>query len=316
MTLIRFQNRRLVVADDVMERTLTLASRAASSRAPVLLCGPSGTGKELIARFIHEKSTRGREPFVSVNCAAIPEGLMEAELFGYERGAFTGAVGQRLGKFELANGGTLLLDEVSEMSVALQAKLLRVLQEGEVDRLGARQPIPIDARIIATTNREPLALVRQGKFREDLFYRLNVIRIDCSALAGRSSAVLALAEEFLRQFGTTEGRAGISFSESARELLVQHPWPGNVRELRNAVERAVLITDGERIEACHLEDLHRDLHGRGGEPETKSAQTLARLEQAHIQETLRRTGGNRSQAAEILGISVRTLRNKLKLYGE
>src|SRR5688572_10652239 len=225
MTLLRFHNRTLLVADEAMQRTVDLATRAAATGAPVLLCGESGTGKELIARYLHEKSARAKGPFISVNCAAIPEGLMEAELFGYERGAFTGAIQQRIGKFERANGGTLLLDEISEMSTALQAKLLRVLQEGEVDRLGGRDAVAIDTRIVATTNRDLETLMDEGKFREDLFYRLNVVRIQCVPLRGRSHAILKLAFQFLRQSAGRHAKPVAAITASAEEKLVGHPWP-------------------------------------------------------------------------------------------
>lgn len=305
---IEFRNRAMVVGDRLMEKTLELAARAANSLMPVLVVGPSGTGKEMIARFIHEKSARARGPFVSVNCAAIPEGLMEAELFGYERGAFTGAVTQRIGRFERASGGTLLLDEVSEMPVHLQAKLLRVLQEGEIDRLGGSHPIPIRTRIIATTNREPLELVQKEAFRADLFYRLNVIRIDCAPLAGRTEAVRGLAEELLRRCCTQNGLEMRTFSAAALQKLIAYSWPGNVRELQNAIERAVLLSDGATLEARDL-DL-RPLCA----PEASCRGDLASVEQKHILSTLDRSEGNRSEAARRLGISVRTLHNKLKEF--
>lgn len=310
MTLLRFHNRALLVADETMKRTMELATRAASSLAPVLLCGESGTGKELIARFIHEKSRRSRGPFVSVNCAAIPDGLMEAELFGFERGAFTGAVQQRIGKFEQANGGTLLLDEVSEMSVALQAKLLRVLQEGEVDRLGAKEAVPINSRIIATTNRDLRHLMDQSSFREDLFYRLNVIRIECVALRGRSEAILALSEQFLQQSAENQERRGLSFSASAADKLAAHHWPGNIRELQNTIERAVLICDGRVVQPQHIELLHREAKPSAA----PQGHLLAAVEQAHILRVVGQASGNRTEAARMLGISIRTLRNKLNEY--
>lgn len=307
-TLIRFHNRTLVIADSVMQQTIELATRAASSRASVLLCGESGTGKELIARFIHERSRRSQGPFISVNCAAIPDGLMEAELFGYERGAFTGAVQQRIGKFERANGGTLLLDEISEMTVALQAKLLRVLQEGEVDRLGARDAVRIDVRTIATTNRDMEELLDGNRLREDLFYRLNVFRIDCQPLRGRPEAILSLASEFLIQAGTAQGSRPPTLSAAAREKLIGHTWPGNVRELQNSVERAILLCDGRQIEPAQLELISRD-----SVPEQKT-DSLSELEQGHILRVLQHVDGNRTEAAKRLGISVRTLRNKLNEY--
>lgn len=310
MTILRFRNRTLIVADEAMKKTIELASRAAQSSFPVLLCGESGTGKELIARYIHEKSSRSDFPFVSINCAAIPEGLLEAELFGYERGAFTGAVARHLGKFERANRGTLLLDEISEMPVHLQTKLLRVLQEEEVDRLGGGRPIQVNVRIIATTNRDPLRLIAEQKFREDLFYRLNVIRIDCTPLRGREMAIVLLAREFLKQSAFQHGRQAVSLSVQAQETLQAHLWPGNVRELQNAIERAVFLCEGETLECEHFEQLF-SMHGDGV---GQAKGSLAAVERQHILRILGATCGNRTDAARILGITTRTLRNKLREY--
>ncbi len=309
-TTLTFQNRNLIVADTAMEDILKLATRAAASPSPVLICGESGTGKELIARFIHEKSARSNEPFVSINCAAIPEGLMEAELFGYERGAFTGAVSQRIGKFEQAHRGTLLLDEISEMKLGLQAKLLRVLQEGEVDRLGARGTVAINTRIIATTNKDPMQLIGEEKFREDLFYRLNVIRIDCLPLEKRPEAILNLTHQFVNQSTQRQEKNEMRLSEEAIHKLVSYRWPGNVRELQNAVERAVLLCEEDVLKEehfCFLSLPHREKTVGG-------TRTLAALEQEHICSVLETVQGNRTAAARLLGISVRTLRNKLKEY--
>ncbi len=309
MKTVEFRNRAIVVGDSLMQNTLSLAARAALSNMPVLITGPSGTGKELIARFIHEKSARSSNAFVSVNCAALPEGLMEAELFGYERGAFTGAIAQRIGRFERASGGTLLLDEVSEMPVHLQAKLLRVLQEGEIDRLGGSHPVPIRTRIIATTNVDPLELIRREAFRADLFYRLNVIRIDCQPLVGRLEAIDCLSERFLLKAGQDSGCEVKRLSDKAKEKLRDHSWPGNVRELQNAIERAALLSDHPVIGPEHL-DLRSMSVGSGEDPTD-----LGQLEQRAILSTLDKTSGNRSEAARRLGISVRTLRNKLKEFG-
>jgi transcriptional regulator with PAS, ATPase and Fis domain len=306
MRTILFRNRRLIVADETMEQTLTRASRAALSKMPVLIVGPSGTGKELIARYIHEKSERKAAPFISVNCAAIPDGLMESELFGYERGAFTGALVQRIGKFEQAHRGTLLLDEVSEMPLHLQAKLLRVLQEHEIDRLGGGAPISIETRIIATTNLEPLELVRKGLFRADLFYRLNVIRIDCVPLSHRRDGIRVLAGELLREICDSHGVSLKEFSPEAVERLCSHTWPGNVRELQNVIERATLLSDHPLLDVGDL-----DLRS----PEIYESVALSGVERRHILGTLNQTDGNRTEAAKRLGISVRTLRNKIKEFG-
>jgi transcriptional regulator with PAS, ATPase and Fis domain len=307
---ICFQNRTLLVADDSMKRTLDLALRAAVTSLPVLIVGESGTGKELVARFIHERSPRVKDSFVSVNCAAIPDGLMEAELFGFERGAFTGAIFQKIGKFERANQGTLLLDEISEMSVPLQAKLLRVLQESEVDRLGGKDSVPINTRVIATTNRDPLSLISDGSFREDLYYRLNVVRIECAPLRGRIEAIVALAEEFLTQSAERQGRGLMELSDAAMEKICEHSWPGNIRELQNAIERAVLMTDGDVIESHRFEGLL----GHSKQIKRADDSTLSELEQEHILNVLEVSNGNRTHAAKKLGISVRTLRNKIKEY--
>lgn len=305
-----FRNRSLLVADDVMRKTVELAERAARSDATVLLCGESGTGKELIARFIHEIGRRQAGPFVSVNCAAIPEGLMEAELFGYERGAFTGAIAQRIGKFERASGGTLLLDEISEMPVSLQSKLLRVLQESEVDRLGAKEAIRINTRIIATSNRNPLELIQKEKFREDLYFRLNVIRIDCQPLRGRFQAISELATHFLQTASERHERPELAFTPEAFQKLREHSWPGNIRELYNAIERAVVNGMDETIRATDLEFLRPFQSAEA----TGTSETLASLEKRHILSMLDLAEGNRTEAAKTLGISIRTLRNKLKEY--
>lgn len=310
-SVIHFHKRSLVVADAAMASTLEAATRAARTSFPVFLCGESGTGKELVARYIHEKSDRRHGPFVSVNCAAVPEGLMEAEFFGFERGAFTGAIAQRIGKFERANQGTLLLDEISEMPIGLQAKLLRVLQEGEIDRLGGREPIAINCRIIATTNREPRELIRAERFREDLYYRLNVVRIDCAPLKGRDEAIVALARQFLDSAAQAQGFGETHLSTAAEAILVGYDWPGNVRELQNTIERAVMSADGGTVGAEHLPPLHGRIVG---DTETPATTNLAQLEKHYILKTLTQTGGNRTEAADLLGISSRTLRNKLRDY--
>ncbi len=313
MTTLKFDNRTLFVADDAMEKVVSLAGRAANSDAPVLVCGQSGTGKELIARYIHRKSARAEKNFVSVNCAAIPDGLLEAELFGYEKGAFTGATHSRMGKFEQAHLGTLLLDEISEMPILLQAKLLRVLQEGEVDRLGGQRPIPIQTRIIATTNRDPLELIESGQFREDLFYRLNVIRIDCVSLKGRFQAIARFSFQLMESLAQQHGYASATISPAALEKLQAHSWPGNIRELQNVIHRALLTADGGTIEIGHLTALGERTSAAMSRTGS-GVQSLSEVEKNHILKTLEHTSGNRAQAARLLGISVRTLRNKLKTY--
>ena len=304
MNILKFARRELVIADDDMEKTLRLARKAASCSASILICGESGTGKELIARYVHEQSERSKEPYVTVNCAAIPDGLMESELFGFERGAFTGAVNQKIGKFERAHGGTILLDEVSEMSVNLQAKLLRVLQEGEVDRLGGKKPIAIDSRIIATTNRNPVEQVAEGTFREDLFYRLNVVHITCPALRGREGAIRKFADAFVELSARKLNCKAPKISEPAYAKLISYSWPGNIRELQNTMERSVLLCESDILEAEGIELF--------GNEWKSSSQTLAQVEQEQIRRTLENTGGHRERTAKILGISPRTLRNKLR----
>jgi transcriptional regulator with PAS, ATPase and Fis domain len=314
VTILNLGHRRLVVADPKMADVIHLAKRAAKTLAPVFLCGESGSGKELIARYIHMESARCRGGFVSINCAAVPDGLMESELFGHERGAFTGAISQYMGKFERASGGTLLLDEVSEMSVHLQAKLLRVLQEGEVDRLGGREGIPVNCRVISTTNRDPRQSILCGQFREDLFYRLNVIRIDCPPLRGREEAIEALAYEFLKQSSERQNKDISRWSKESLKILKQQAWSGNVRELQNVIERAVLLCDGNCIEAEHLESWLEESQPETGSADKSMPIKLEAVERQHILSVLRQTSGNRTEAAEELGISVRTLRNKLKVY--
>jgi two-component system response regulator FlrC len=235
-----------------MQRLLQMAKAVADSRATVLVSGESGTGKELFARYLHENSGRAGAPFVAVNCASLPDGLLESELFGHEKGAFTGAIAKKPGKFELAQGGTILLDEISEMAPALQAKLLRVLQEGEIDRVGGKRPVPVDVRVVATTNRDLKAHIEKGDFREDLFYRLNVIPLKVPPLRERPGDILLLAEHFLVRYAAENRKAGLRLGQDARRLIAAHPWPGNVRELQNTMERAVLLSQGEEITPAAL----------------------------------------------------------------
>lgn len=308
---------------------LALAKKIAPSNATVLICGESGTGKELIAKYIHINSKRARGPFVAVNCAALPENLLESELFGYEKGAFTGAYKSKPGKFELASGGTILLDEISEMNLTLQAKLLRVIQEKEVDRLGGVQPIKVDVRIIATTNRNLKEYVDQGNFRQDLYFRLNVIPIHLPPLRERGEDVILLANYFLEKFSLEYNIQSPGFSEESIRWMKNYNWPGNIRELENLVERAILIAQNSYIEPRHLlmDSLEEDLLGEKDEKNLKDNSKkqnletsqfaldriipLEELEKHMIIKSLEKTRGNRTKAAELLGISVRTLRNKL-----
>jgi len=303
-----------------------LAERIATSDASVLITGESGTGKEVIARFIHSKSRRSKHPFVSINCAAIPEALLESELFGYEKGAFTGAVARRIGKFEEAMGGTLLLDEVTEMSVALQAKLLRALQERVIERIGSNKPIPVDIRILATSNRNLDDAINNQLFREDLYYRLNVISIALPALRERSTDILPLAHFLIDKYCKLNGFEQKHLSPSAASKLIQYAWPGNVRELENIIHRAILLSPSDRIDielptfqGSGLHDTRQASSDRVKELADSAllscvGRTLEDVERDLILKTLNSVSGNRTHAAQILGISIRTLRNKLNEY--
>ena len=324
-------NRPMVVRDPSMQAVITMADQIAPSDASILITGESGVGKEVIARYVHQKSRRVSKPFISVNCAAIPENLLESELFGHEKGAFTGAVARRIGKFEEANGGTLLLDEISEMDGRLQAKLLRALQEREIDRVGGTKPVKVDIRILATSNRDLTQAVKEGVFREDLLYRLNVVNLRLPPLRERPGDVLALAEFFVRKYAAANGMPERALSAEAKRRLAIHRWPGNVRELENAMHRAVLLASGPEIEESAIR-LPDGQPLSGGDPLARTAQaasfaaegatrgfvgqTVATMEQQLIIETLEHCLGNRTHAANILGISIRTLRNKLKEYTE
>jgi two-component system response regulator FlrC len=309
----------IITQDAAFARVLESASQAARSSATILIEAESGTGKELLARMIHQKSQRCSGPFVAVNCAALPENLLESELFGFEKGAFTGAVSSKPGKFELSHRGTLLLDEIGEMAPLLQAKLLRVLQEREVDRVGGRAPVRIDVRVIATTNRDLAALVRAGGFREDLYYRLNVLRITIPALRRRPGDIPLLADFFCRRYGGTSGKEGIRCSAAALEKLGAHPWPGNVRELENTIQRAVALSPGLVIgpeDLCLSPGPSLPQNAPSEEPvPTAPGTTVREMERQLICRTLENTGGNRTHAARLLGISLRTLRNKLNEFG-
>ena len=322
--------RSFVWRDPSMERVVRLAEQVARSEASVLITGESGTGKEVLARHVHAKSNRANRPFVSVNCAAIPEALLESELFGHEKGAFTGAVARRIGRFEEANGGTLLLDEISEMDVRLQSKLLRALQERVIDRVGGAAPVKVDIRVLATSNRNLAEEVKKGTFREDLFYRLNVVHLRLPPLRERMADILELAAHFARKYAELNGLPLRPLAREAQALVARNPWPGNVRELENTIHRAVLLAQGPEIgpdailspegeslaapavsgpverAASAAEAATRGLVGR----------TVAEVERDLILDTLDHCLGNRTHAAKILGISIRTLRNKLNEYVE
>ena len=324
-------NRPMVVRDPNMQAVISLADQVAASEASILITGESGVGKEVVARYVHQKSRRANRPFISVNCAAIPENLLESELFGHEKGAFTGALARRIGKFEEATGGTLLLDEISEMDTRLQAKLLRAIQEREIDRVGGTKPVKVDIRILATSNRDLAQSVKDGTFREDLLYRLNVVNLRLPPLRERPGDVVAMAEFFIKKYAAANGVAEKPLSQEARRRLTAHRWPGNVRELENAMHRAVLLSAGSEIDehAIRLPDgqplAPADAHTRTAQAASVAAetatrafvgQTVSEMEQQLIIDTLEHCFGNRTHAANILGISIRTLRNKLKEYSE
>jgi DNA-binding NtrC family response regulator len=319
--------RELVYRDEAMAQVIKLAQQIAGSEASVLITGESGTGKEVLARYVHGRSNRANKPFISINCAAIPENLLESELFGHEKGAFTGAIARRIGKFEEASGGTLLLDEISEMDARLQAKLLRAIQERVIDRVGGTRPVPVDIRIIATSNRNLAEAARAGTFREDLLFRLNVVNLKIPPLRERPADVIELAQFFAKKYAEANGVPVRPISTEARRALSLHRWPGNVRELENTIHRAVLLAsgaeigvdgiltpDGSRLDqarpaavqhaALAAEQVTRSLVGR----------TVADVERDLILETLKHCLGNRTHASNILGISIRTLRNKLNEY--
>lgn len=303
-------------ADNEMKRVLSLADNVAASRSTVLICGPSGTGKEMLARYIHSRSPRSHKRFIAVNCAAIPGELLESELFGYEKGAFTGATQAKPGKFELASDSTFLLDEISEMPLLLQAKLLRVIQEGEVERLGAKAPVKVNVRLIATTNRDLREMVRAGQFREDLYYRLNVIPLRVPPLKARPRDVELLARFFVEVSCHMNGRGLKRISEEAMVKLKQWTWPGNVRELENVIERSVLMTSSDTMYAndIHIAGFEEILSTPHDKPRFAAGMTISEVERHLIMETLEHTNQNRTQAARLLGISIRTLRNKLHEY--
>jgi DNA-binding NtrC family response regulator len=318
------ESHALVVRDARMGDLIRRADQIARSEASVLICGESGTGKEVLARHIHRRSRRTSGPFVALNCAAIPENLLESELFGHEKGAFSGAVARRIGKFEAADGGTLLLDEISEMDVRLQAKLLRALQEREIDRLGGTSPVKVNVRILATSNRDLLTEVARGTFREDLYYRLNVVSLRVPPLRERPGDIAALADHFARKYAEVNGLPYRPLDAGAMMRLTSHGWRGNVRELENTLHRAVLLAAGERIEIEAIELGPSGSSAPASEPATPAimgagvaglvGRTMDDVERELIIETLTHTLGNRTHAATILGISIRALRNKLRDY--
>jgi two-component system, response regulator FlrC len=347
LEIIAEETHSVIHGSEAMRRTLAMAEQVAPSDASVLITGESGTGKEVIARYIHKKSARAGKPFIAVNCAAIPGNLMESELFGHEKGAFTGALSRRIGKFEEANGGTLLLDEISEMDIGLQAKLLRAIQEREIDRVGGRSPVKINIRILATSNRDLEAEARKGTFREDLYFRLNVISLHLPKLADRVDDIPPLADYFIEKYSKANGMPTRKLTAAAIEKLKGHTWYGNVRELENIIHRAVLMAQGNVIDdTAILLPIRKDAPlaagtttpispltapvlaapaptattpaavSNDGKRSDLVGRTVEDVEKELIIDTLSHCLGNRTQAAQVLGISIRTLRNKLKQYNE
>jgi two-component system, response regulator FlrC len=316
----------LIFRDPIMARVIALVEQVAASEASILITGESGVGKEVVARHIHQKSKRSAKPFIAINCAAIPDNLLESELFGHEKGAFTGAVARRVGKFEEADGGTLLLDEISEMDVRLQAKLLRALQERCIDRVGGSQSVPVNIRVIATSNRNLADAVANGTFREDLMFRLNVVNIKVPPLRDRPADIKILSDHFARKYAEMNGSPNRAVDETALRVLLAHSWNGNVRELENTMHRAVLLASANTIDSAaivlpdgsqpglHFEN--KNVAPEGGRVEPQLGRTMADVERDHIIDTVKHCLGNRTHAANILGISIRTLRNKLNEYAD
>ena len=304
--------KRIVTQNEEMKKLLQFAENVSYSKSTVLIMGETGTGKELFARYIHQCSPRSEKPFMAVNCAALPEGLLESELFGHEKGSFTGATENKEGKFELANNSSLLLDEVTEMSPPLQAKLLRVLQEHEVDKIGGRAPIPVDVRVIATSNRDIRKRIQDHEFREDLYYRLNVVPINLIPLRERIDDIPVLVENFINQFCQENGKSSIKIDSATLTLLKKYRWPGNIRELGNIVERSCLMCQGDTMLPSHL-FFDKELH-RNEKEAPRMSGTIYEMEKELIMQTLEEVSGNKTKAADSLGISIRTLRNKLNEY--
>ncbi len=311
-TVSKHEDTDIICDDPLIKQVISLSDRIAPSDASVLITGSSGTGKEVFARYIHRKSKRANGPFVALNCAAIPENLLESELFGHEKGAFSGAVARRIGKFEESSGGTLLLDEISEMEFRLQAKLLRALQEKEINRVGSNTSIKVDVRILATSNRNMEKIVGEGLFREDLYFRLNVVNLQLPDLKMRPKDIILLADHFINKYSKSNGLPSKKFTKEAIEALMAHSWPGNVRELENTMHRAVLLARGNKIDESSI---------ILGQPITKKEdnadfkiRSLTDVERDHILETLSYCSGNRDNTAHLLGMNINALRSRLDNY--
>jgi DNA-binding NtrC family response regulator len=308
--------KKIVTQNEEMKKLLKFAENVAYSKSTVLIMGETGTGKELFARYIHQCSPRAEKSFMAVNCAALPEGLLESELFGHEKGSFTGATENKEGKFQRAHQSSLLLDEVSEMSLPLQAKLLRVLQEHEVDKVGGKAPIPVDVRVIATTNSDIRRRIRDQEFREDLYYRLNVIPLTLIPLRERKDDISLLAEHFMNQFCQENSRSSVKMDPATLTLLKKYRWPGNIRELGNIIERTCLMCQGDTLLPSHLFFDDEPLSSGKNRANASFTGTIYEMEKELILQTLEEFSGNKTKAAESLGISIRTLRNKLNEYNE
>jgi transcriptional regulator with PAS, ATPase and Fis domain len=306
----------IIYKSDVMHQVLKMVDRVAPSGAPVLILGESGTGKELIARAVHEKSQRADKPFVAINCGALRETLLESELFGHEKGAFTGAYNRKIGLAEAASGGTLFLDEIGELSPGIQAKLLRFIQEGEVYRVGGKEPIKVNIRLISATNRELDSEVLKGTFREDLYYRINTITIHSPPLRRRKEDIPMLVEYFLARGNSRVLNRGQEMSPEAMQALVKYDWPGNIRELQNLCERLQILADGHTIQVSDLPDTILKPENKLVIGQYDPTLTLHELERRYIVEALKHFDGNKTQAANALGITIKTLYNKLHEYGE
>ncbi len=304
------KGKEILTENEKMEKLIQLAGSVATSDMTVLITGESGTGKELLARYIQKSSRRREKPFVAVNCAAIPDNLLESELFGFEKGSFTGANEKKSGKFEHANGGTILLDEIGEMSSTLQAKLLRVLQEKEIDRIGGKHPIPVDVRVIATTNRDLQEEIEDGNFREDLYFRLSVFPLQLPPLRERPEDIKYISEHYVKKFSLELNKSVTGFTEDAIDFLTTRKWKGNIRELENAVNRAVLIASSDFI---GVDDFM--LEGDSAQSPVSNG-SIKDMEMDMIMKTLEDTNGNKTKAAKLLGVSVRTIRNKINGYGK
>lgn len=325
LSAVAEESHAMIYNDPIMDDVVKLAKQIAPSDASVLITGQSGTGKEIMARYIHRNSRRKDGPFIAVNCAAIPENLLESELFGHEKGAFTGAVARRIGKFEEANNGTILLDEISEMDPRLQAKMLRILQEREIDRVGGKKPVPVNVRVLATSNRNMEQAVAKGDFREDLYFRLNVVNLQLPSLKERPQDIAVLAGHFIKKYAKANDMEERPLTESAKAKILRHNWPGNVRELENTMHRAVLVAGPTEISDDAImitgspgaeQSAASSSAGGGSSSGEFVGQTVADMERKLIIATLDHCLGNRTHAANVLGISIRTLRNKLKLYGD